>query len=632
METKMAYIDAPDDVKKMTLTQLKMLCRELRSELLTQVSQTGGHLASNLGVVELTVALHYVLDCPKDKILWDVGHQSYIHKMLTGRRERMNELRKFGGLSGFTKRSESAYDAFGAGHSSTALSAALGMAIARDLKKETYRVVAVVGDGALTGGMSLEGLNHAGHEKRNLLLVLNDNAMSISPNEGALSSYLNRLRSNPAYWQTKGRVSECLHGIPLVGPVVETCIRSLKNFIRSAVLKHSTVFEELGWTYIGPIDGHDVEKLIAVLKNSIQLPGPVLLHVITKKGKGYPPAEKNPDTFHGVGAFDLKTGKMAPATGKTYTQIFTDFILEQGKTNPNVAAITAAMAGGTGLEPFSRAYPTRFFDVGICEQHAVTLAAGMACEGLHPVVCIYSTFLQRAVDQIIHDAALQNLPILFAVDRAGLVGEDGATHQGVFDLSLLRAIPNVKIYTPSNGQELYAALRQGIQANGPVIVRYPRGTADLPLPDGSNLPIEEEMPLEKAVCKQTGRDIALLAMGRGCRIADKVCVLLQEKGLQPTLLHFRSVKPLDEEAVLQAAAACSRLVTIEDAAVVGGFGSAVLETVSDAGRQAEVLCVGIPDRFVEQGKVEQLWEDLQMQPEQIVERIRKRWPEWMPKD
>ncbi len=624
-------IQSPSDLKKLKPFQLGKLCQEIREELLEKVSQTGGHLASNLGIVELTVALHYVLNCPKDQIVWDVGHQAYIHKMLTGRRNQMDTLRKFQGMSGFPKRSESEYDAFGVGHSSTAISAALGMAIARDLRGENYHVVAVVGDGAMTGGMSFEGLSHAAHEKRNLLVILNDNAMSISPNVGALSSYFNRLRSNPKYHHTKDKVSEFLQRIPGIGSVLESGVRSMKEAIRSIALKGGTLFEGLGWTYLGPVDGHDLNKLMVVLKNSIQLEGPVLIHVITQKGKGYRPAEKKPDQFHGVGAFDIKTGKSLSSPQRSYTDIFSDFMLQQGRENPNIVAITAAMAGGTGLKPFAKKYPKQFFDVGICEQHAVTLAAGMACKGLHPVVCIYSTFLQRAFDQIIHDVALQNLPILFAIDRAGLVGDDGATHQGVFDLSMLRDIPHLKIYCPTNGQELRETLEQAIQISGPVVVRYPRGAARQPWgSEDVTLLLDHGFHAEKAQCVKEGEKIAFLGTGRGYELAKETCRLWKKQRKDGALWKFISVKPLDQEALLQVTKTCRYLVTVEDAALIGGFGSAVLESLSDAGVAVQVLRIGIPDQFVEQGKVEQLWDFLHMTPERIVEKIWQKWPELEP--
>lgn len=626
MKKLLDAIQRPSDLKKLTRTQLNALCQEIREELLKQVAQTGGHLASNLGVVELTVALHYVLDCPKDQIVWDVGHQAYIHKMLTGRRNRMKTLRQFQGLSGFPKRSESEYDSFGVGHSSTAISAALGMAIARDLKHENYHVAAVVGDGAMTGGMSFEGLSHAAHEKRNLLVILNDNAMSISPNEGALSSYLNRLRSNPKYHHTKDKVSEYLNRVPGVGAKLESSLRSFKEALRYLALKGGTLFEELGWTYLGPVDGHDLNKLIVVLKNSVQLQGPVLLHVITKKGKGYRLAEENPDHFHGVGAFDLTTGKALSSSQQTYTDIFKDFILQQGVSNPNVVAITAAMAGGTGLEPFAKQYPQRFFDVGICEQHAVTLAAGMACQGLHPVVCLYSTFLQRALDQVIHDVALQNLPILFAIDRAGLVGEDGATHQGVFDLAMLRDIPYLKIYCPTNGEELRSVLEQAIQIPGPVVVRYPRGTVSK-LQEISQTFFASFSELEKAQCVKAGRNIAFLGTGRGYEAAAAAFQLWKKEHAEASLWKFISVKPLDQQALSQIVEECQYIVTVEDGVLAGGFGSAVLESLSDKGKMPKVLRVGIPDQFVEHGKVEQLWELLQLKPEQIITKIQQKWPE-----
>lgn len=624
MDNILNNIHSPEDLKKLKHSQLLLLCQELREDLLLNVSKTGGHLASNLGVVELTVALHYVMNLPEDQIIWDVGHQAYIHKMLTGRLDRMGTLRKFKGLSGFPKRTESSYDDFGTGHSSTAISAALGMAIARDLCNEDYHVTAIVGDGAMTGGMSLEGLSHAGHEGRNILVILNDNEMSISRNEGAISSHLNHLRSNPVYHHTKDKISSFLNDIPFIGGALETGVRSIKEAVRFIALKSGTLFESLGWNYIGPIDGHDLNVLIPVLRNTLYLKGPILLHVVTKKGKGYLPAEKNPDFFHGVGPFDIETGKTIGKSYRKYTNVFTDFIMAQGENNPRVVAITAAMAGGTGLEPFAEKYPDRFFDVGICEQHAVTLAAGMACKGLRPIVCIYSTFLQRAVDQVIHDVAIQNLPVVFAVDRAGLVGDDGATHQGVFDIALLRSIPNIRIYCPINEREMTLMLEEAVKADGPVIIRYPRGEVAR-VSDLDSFEKKSDALSGIAQILREGSAFAILSTGMATSIAFNVIELLEAKQVHPSWVHFPSVKPLDDAMLKKIANEFIRIVIIEDSVLSGGFGSAILEFFNDYNINVDVLRIGIPDVFVEQGKVCELWDSLDMSPEKIVLKIEKRW-------
>ncbi|MEN6461223.1 MAG: 1-deoxy-D-xylulose-5-phosphate synthase, partial [Syntrophomonas sp.] len=470
-------INSPQDVKELSIPQMNQLADDLRQILINSVAQCGGHLAANLGVVELTIALHYVFDSPKDKIIWDVGHQSYVHKILTGRKDKMLSLRQYGGISGFPRPEESVHDAFNAGHSSTSISAALGMALARDLQNQKHSVVAVIGDGALTGGMAFEALNHAGNEGRDLIVILNDNEMSISRNVGAMSSYLNRLRTAPRYSQKKEEIESALNRIPRIGRNLARAAGRVKDTVKYLVVP-GILFEELGFTYIGPVNGHDLDELTLVLANARQMKGPVLIHTLTEKGRGYEPARQNPDVFHGVGPFDVKTGRQFKKAVKTYTEIFGSCIVDMAKNDARIVAITAAMGGGTGLNDFASMYPKRFFDVGICEQHAVTMAAGMAKAGLKPIVCLYSTFLQRAYDQIIHDVALPKLPVIFAIDRAGLVGEDGATHQGAFDMSFLRIIPNLTIMAPTDENELVDMFYTAMDLNGPVAIRYPRGVGE----------------------------------------------------------------------------------------------------------------------------------------------------------
>jgi len=615
-------INSPDDLKTLNLAKMNELVAEIRSVLIDSVSRCGGHLASNLGVVELTVALHYVFNSPQDKLIWDVGHQSYVHKILTGRYMEMINLRQFGGLSGFPKHEESPHDAFNTGHSSTSISAAMGMALARDIQGEKHSVVAIIGDGALTGGMAFEALNHAGNLDRDLTVVLNDNEMSISRNVGALSAYLNRLRTDPSYSRRKEGIESALNRIPAIGPNLARAAGKVKDTVKYMMVP-GILFEELGFTYIGLVDGHNLEELIAVLSNVKKMKGPVLVHAITQKGRGYMPALEDPDRFHGIGPFDKKTGTSKPKSIKTYTEVFGDFMLQQASRDEKLVAITAAMTSGTGLSDYAEAYPERFFDVGICEQHAVTMAAGMAREGLHPVVAIYSTFLQRAFDQIIHDVALQNLPVVFAIDRAGLVGEDGPTHHGVFDLSFLRTIPNLTVMAPSNENELRAMLNTAFVINGPVAIRYPRGV-------GEGLLMEEEsaaLPVGRAMLCETGSRLALIGIGRGVNIARQVRELLSEKGIDAALVDARFVKPLDETMLVDLAKQCGRLVTIEDNCLAGGFGAAVLECLAGHGSEAEVLSFGIPDDFVEHGKVELLLDLLDLDPESIVESMVNRWPE-----
>jgi 1-deoxy-D-xylulose-5-phosphate synthase len=615
-------VKCSEDLKKLTIKEMNVLAAEIRELLITSVSRCGGHLAPNLGVVELSIALHYVFNTAQDRVIWDVGHQSYVHKILTGRKDLMSTLRQYGGLSGFPKSEESIHDAFNTGHSSTSISAALGMAVARDLQEEDYSVVAVIGDGALTGGMAFEALNHAGIEGRDLIVVLNDNEMSISKNVGAMSGYLNRLRTDPSYSRTKEEIEHHLMRIPGICPNIARAAGKFKDLIKYLMVP-GIWFEELGFTYIGPVNGHDLDELLPVLKNARRMKGPIFIHVITEKGRGYEPARQDPGTFHGVGPFDISTGKTFKKAIKTYTEIFGEYMVERARTDSKLVTITAAMANGTGLSEFACCYPERFFDTGICEQHAVTLAAGMAKAGLRPVVAIYSTFLQRAYDQIIHDVALQRLPVIFAIDRAGLVGEDGPTHHGVFDLAYLRSIPELTLMAPSNENELLDMLHTAFTINGPVAIRYPRGAGE-----GVEISRTRQLlPVGEAHLMKKGQDLAIMAIGRGVSIACQVARLLEQKGISTLLVDARFVKPLDISMITDIGAKYQRLVTIEDNCIKGGFGSAVLEALAETKQQLDVLRIGIPDEFIEHGKVELLFNYLDMDEVSIVESIINKWPE-----
>ncbi len=618
-------INSPLDLKKLTVAEMNELAAEIRQQLIQSVSRSGGHLASNLGVVELTIALHYVYDTPHDKIIWDVGHQSYVHKILTGRQDKMSTLRQYGGISGFPKSEESPYDAFNTGHSSTSISAALGMALARDIQNQNYSVIAVTGDGALTGGMTYEALNNAGNAGRDLTVILNDNEMSISKNVGAMSSYLNRLRTDPSYARTKDEIESVLSRIPGIGPNLARAAGRFKDTVKYLMVP-GIWFEELGFTYIGPVNGHNLEELTTVLGNVRKMKGPVLVHVITQKGRGYQPALNDPDLFHGIGPFDINTGKTARKLLPSYTEIFGQFLVDKGLQDDKVVAITAAMASGTGLKNFALKFPERFFDVGICEQHAVTMAAGMAKSGLKPVVCIYSTFLQRAYDQILHDVALQNLPVIFAIDRAGLVGEDGPTHHGVFDLSYLRVVPNLTIMAPADENEFLDMLHTAFTVDGPVAIRYPRGI-------GAGVEIEEQrcsIKIGSACTLREGKDLGIVAIGRTVEMARDLSAILAEHGIEATLLNARFVKPLDVDAITYLAKELGRLVTIEDNCLQGGFGSAVAELLADHRIETDILRLGIPDEFIEQGKVEILFHDLDLDPESMAEKIINHWPDLIP--
>jgi len=596
-------IAEPADLGALSFAELETLAREIRSMLVETVSRTGGHLAPNLGVVELTIALHLVFHTPEDKIIWDVGHQCYVHKILTGRREQLATIRQYGGLSGFPKTRESAHDCFETGHSSTSISAALGFALARDLNRESHAVVAVIGDGALTGGMSFEAMNHAGHLGTRLIVVLNDNEMSINNNVGALSGYLSRLRTDPLYYKSKGEIEDLLLRIPNVGRRMVKTVERLKDSLKY-LLVPGIFFEELGFTYLGPVNGHDLKVLKQVFERARGVGGPVLVHVYTKKGKGYSPAEQNPDIFHGVGRFDVKTGELVKqGDNPTFTKVFGDCMLRLGERRPKLVAISAAMADGTGLKDFATHFPDRFFDVGIAEQHAVTLAAGLARSGYQPVVAIYSTFLQRAYDQIVHDVALQGLPVIFAVDRAGIVGEDGETHQGIFDLSYLRHIPGLILMAPKDQNELVTMLQSAVDYRKPVAIRYPRG-------QGRSAAIDEEHPYlapGRGELLRPGKDLALLAIGPQAYTALEVAEILERRGRQAAVINCRYVKPLDEDLIMEWAERTGHLLTIEENVVAGGFGSSVLELLSRLSWRGQAFCMGIPNCFVPHGDRELLY-------------------------
>ncbi|WP_338823282.1 1-deoxy-D-xylulose-5-phosphate synthase [Moorella humiferrea] len=613
-------IREPADVKKLNNTELEKLAAEIRRELVRTVARTGGHLAPNLGVVELTLALHSVFDLPRDKIIWDVGHQCYVHKILTGRLSRFATLRQYGGLSGFPKRAESLYDAFDTGHSSTSISAALGFALARDLKGDDYQVVAVIGDGALTGGMAFEAMNHAGHLKTNLIVILNDNEMSISAPVGGMAAYLSRMRTDPMYSRSKEELENLLNRLPHVGPRVLKVIERLKDSFKYLVVP-GMLFEELGFTYLGPIDGHNVALLKEVLQRARATRGPVLVHVITTKGKGYRPAEVNPGRFHGIGPFDPETGEPLKKEGPpTYTSVFGAEMVRQGEKNSQLVAITAAMPEGTGLMPFARRFPKRFFDVGIAEQHALTLAAGLSAAGFKPVVAIYSTFLQRAVDQVIHDIALMGLPVVLAIDRAGVVGEDGETHQGLFDLTLLRCVPGMVVMAPKDEQELRHMLATAIQYNGPAALRYPRG-------EGIGVPLTgpaQPLPIGRGEVLRQGKDVAILALGPLVYAALAAAEELAGRGIEAAVINPRFVKPLDADLILTWADKTGCLVTVEEHVLAGGFGSAVLELLAAMGKTGvRVHCLGIDDKFVGHGKADVLREHLGLTPAGIAASVQE---------
>ncbi|MBP5200563.1 MAG: 1-deoxy-D-xylulose-5-phosphate synthase [Schwartzia sp.] len=615
-------IDEPEKLHDLTVEELGDLAAELRELILETVSRTGGHLAPSLGAVELTLALYSVLHLPMDKVVWDVGHQAYAHKILTGRLGRFSELRQWDGITGFPSRAESEYDAFGVGHASTSISAALGMAIARDLQGRGEHIVAVIGDGAMTGGEAFEALNHAGDLRRNLIVVLNDNGMSIDFNVGAMSEYLSRIRVAPQYNRAKEDIKDFLRSIPHIGDTVVKTAEYIKEGVKS-VLVPGGLFEEMGFVYIGPIDGHNIALMRDVFSEACMLDGPILVHVRTKKGCGYLPAETEPDKFHGVGKFDAATGVVHkdPSAPASYTSVFGDALIELATEKPNLVAITAAMPSGTGLKKFGERYPKRFFDVGIAEEHAVTLAAGMAAAGLHPVAAIYSTFAQRAYDQLMHDVCLQNLPVTLCLDRGGIVGEDGPTHHGAFDLSYLRTMPGMTIFVPKDEDELRDMLYTAVRMDSPTAIRYPRGA-------GLGVEISggfREIEVGKAEVLSEGGDVALLAVGTMVDAARKATAILEGKGIHASVVNMRFVKPLDTDVVAKVSGSSKLLVTMEENVLQGGFGSAVAEYMADAGHRTPLLRIGIPDRFVPQGARKKLLESCGLLPEQIADRILEKW-------
>lgn len=609
-------IHSPKDLKLLTPKELNQLSDEIRHFIINVVSKSGGHLASNLGVVELTIALHYVFNSPFDRIVWDVGHQTYVHKILTGRKEQFVTLRHRGGLSGFPKRSESIHDVFETGHSSTSISAALGIARARDIKGEGYHVISVIGDGALSGGMAFEALNDAGHTNTNLMVILNDNEMSISKNVGALSKHLSKIRSNPKYnWMKKG-VQNLLESIPLIGKPAARGIEKIKNTFKY-LLVPGIIFDEMGFTYIGPIDGHDLSTLIPVMKSAAKIGGPVFLHIITQKGKGYTLSEKNPELFHGVPPFNSETGEFHSESSCSYSQTFGQHLVRMAKKDPRIVAITAAMPYSTGLIHFKLQFPDRFFDVGIAEEHAVTMAAGLASNGLRPYVAVYSTFLQRAYDQILHDVCLQNLPVVIAIDRAGLVGEDGETHQGVFDISFLRHIPNITIMSPKNMLELRLMMDYTLQMDGPVVIRYPRSSRHI-----SNRFNSEPMKNLEWEILQQGNDCCLIATGSMVDTALKAAEILSKEKIYIQVVNARVLKPLDNKLLEHLVHSVPHLVTLEDNTIQGGFGSAINEFLSQNQHLVSVLNLGMPDSFIPHGSVNDLLHELKLDPYGVASQIK----------
>lgn len=602
-------INSPEDLKRLDDEQLNQLAIEIRQFLVDTVSKTGGHFGANLGVVELTLALHKVFNSPKDKLVWDVGHQAYVHKILTGRKEGFAKLRKLGGMAGFPKREESEHDAFGVGHASTSISAALGMAIARDLDGAAYHVVSIIGDGALTGGMAMEALNHAGHLGTNLLVILNDNEMSIAENVGAVSKYLTRLRSDPTYSKAKAEIEQSLLRLPAIGAKLTKTLEKIKDSMRYLMVPGHW-FEEFGFKYLGPIDGHHIGELVHTLEDAKKMIGPVLIHVITEKGKGYASAENAPDKWHAWPSSAKASG--APS----YTSVFSQTLIELAKQDEQIVAVTAAMPSGTGLDKFSAVFPKRCFDVGIAEQHAATFCAGLATSGKKPVFAVYSTFLQRAYDQVIHDIAIQNLHVVFAIDRAGLVGPDGETHQGAFDLSYLRAIPHLTVMMPKDENELRHMLYTALQLNGPVAVRFPRA-------DGLAVPFDPQfqlIPVGSSEILREGRELVIYALGPMVAVAMQAADrLYAQHGISAKVVNMRFVKPLDAEEVVKNARLGIPALTVEEAALAGGMGSAILEVLADEHLEVPLTRVGLPDRFIEHGSREELLKQVGLDVDTLVD-------------
>ncbi|QTH44745.1 1-deoxy-D-xylulose-5-phosphate synthase [Cohnella sp. LGH] len=614
-------IDSPDDLKKLTLSELPQLAEDIRHFLIRKLSVTGGHLAPNLGVVELTLALHYHYNSPKDKFIFDVGHQAYVHKMLTGRQDRFDTLRQKDGLCGFVKRNESEHDVWEAGHSSTSLSAAMGMALARDLKGESNRVIAIIGDGALTGGMALEALNHIGHEKRKLMVVLNDNEMSIAPNVGAIHNYLGKVRTEKIYRKTKDELDWLLRKVPAIGGKLARTADRVKDSLKYLIAPEGVLFEEFGLKYFGPVDGHDINKLMETFKQADQVDGPVLVHVLTTKGKGYSPAEADSHKWHGVsGAYKIESGQVVKPVGPPmYTEVFGNALIELAEQDSRIVAVTPAMPGGSGLLKFAERFPDRMYDVGIAEQHAGTMSAALAMEGMKPVFAVYSTFLQRAYDQVVHDICRQNLNVIFAIDRAGFVGADGETHQGVYDIAFLRHIPNMVVMMPKDENELRNMLRTAVDYDGgPIAVRYPRI-------EGVGVAYDERMtPIEIGTWEtvREGDYAAVLAIGPMVQVAEEAADLLKREGINVRVVNARFVKPLDSQMLLSLAKERLPIMVVEEGSVQGGLGSAILEFYALQGVQpASVHLAGVPDVFVEHATVKEQREEVGLSAEHIAQRL-----------
>ncbi|CDE53794.1 1-deoxy-D-xylulose-5-phosphate synthase [Roseburia sp. CAG:303] len=615
-------IKGPNDIKKIEKEDYGILAEEIREFLIDRISECGGHLASNLGVVELTMALHLSLDLPDDKIVWDVGHQAYTHKILTGRKDEFNKLRKYGGISGFPKRRESDCDPFGTGHSSTSISAALGIASGFKIKHIDNTVAAVIGDGAFTGGMAYEALNNAAQLKRNFIIVLNDNNMSISENVGGFSAYLSQLRTADVYTELKSGVKNTLNKIPVLGEKIVHHVDKTKNSLKQLMVP-GMLFENMGITYLGPIDGHNVSQMVKVFGEAKKLDHAVLVHVVTQKGKGYSYAEKRPSRFHGIEPFDRTTGELVTEKQKPgYTDVFSKNICTLAKENKQIVAITAAMADGTGLKKFSRYFPDRFFDVGIAEEHAVTFGAGLAAAGMKPYIAVYSSFLQRSYDQILHDVCIQDLPVVFAIDRAGLVGGDGETHQGIFDLSYLNSIPNMSIFAPKNKYELADILKYSVHYDGPLAIRYPRGEAYDGLKE-----FRQPIVYGKSEIIYKEKDIALLAAGSMVKVAEEVRKQLKEKGYRVSLVNARFVKPLDEACIEELCQTHSLIVTLEENVLNGGFGEIVTRFINGLDYQGKILNIGVPNFYLEHGAVELLRKECGLDAESIVKKVSRTFDE-----
>lgn len=620
MKKLLDNVNSPNDLKRLKLNDLSQLAKEIRELIINTVAKTGGHLASNLGVVELTMALHYVFDFSRDRIVWDVGHQTYTHKILTGRKDKFHTLRQYKGLSGFPRREESSYDHYNTGHSSTSISSAVGMAIARDYKKADYNVLAVIGDGSIGAGIALEGINQAGYLRRRLIVVVNDNEMSISPNVGALSGYLQSIISGQSYLKLKNYIIKILESIPAIGLQMVKFARTLEETIKR-ILVPGMLFEELGFQYVGPINGHNIPKLIETFQRIKAFKRPVLVHVVTKKGKGYKPAEMSPTRFHGAAPFLISNGEFKKKHGKTptFSQIFGDTMIELAHQDKRIVCITAAMTDGTGLAPFARKFPDRFFDVGIAEQHGITFAAALSLEGFKPVAAIYSTFLQRAFDQLCHDVCLMDIPIIICMDRAGIVGDDGPTHHGIYDLSYLRFLPNIIIMAPKDENEMRHMLKTALESRHPVAIRYPRGSALGVKLDQKLKPL----PIGKAELIQEGKDAAILAIGSMVYPCLKAAQLLNKDGLEVAVVNSRFAKPLDKKLIIDLASQIRKIITVEENCAIGGFGSAVMELLERCGQlDVKLLRIGLPDKIIPHGKTQILHKKFGLNPEGLYKRIR----------